>query len=619
MLVPKAQVQSAPDALAFTAPGSSGAVLPEMDEFATMVLGDPWDMNEHTDLAYYRRDSQLNNSTFANGLYSAQMTGGLGAERITLLTAGAVNNTVMRIGKIGYNFPINADKYRYLTLRLYKSNRDYNSGLIQWFETDAYTRDVEGVSNSYPVPSGAGWHTIVVDLQAIGIQAGSKTWSGTIRELIVHPFAGPGAAGATVQLDWARLTAEDPNGARPYTIRWSGGSGAIDLYASAGDKTLDERDVRIAAGVDASSGAYTFQTGILPAGDYYIAAVDSSGARWSSSPLTINTVPQITVKSPSMTSGEEYGADFMTEGWSDAQVTDLNQSLLPWETSCVSDERFSDGIFSANLVPYCGGTYVDPILSLGGMDVYPRGIQDPTIDTSRYRYLSFRMYHSGLQDVHEGWVARFGWWQTSADEWSSTQEIVMSRDIVLLEGWNTYTIDLWAPDVVDEEHPIKRSWRDSAPNRLRLDPSELNSALTPASIQLDWIKLTAVDDVTSGSQYPIWFEAQDGSSLTFYYDTDRNPSNGAGTIGRTTAGPGSAAITFAPETDTAATAPAGPSVNGYALFLPAMSNNYVACNPGECLAWDTSRIAPGVYYICAESDDGLNSVYRCSEAPVVIR
>src|SRR5690606_30902229 len=158
--------------ISFTAPGASGARLAEMDEFATMVLGDPWDMDEHTDLFYYRRDSQLVNSNFADGVYSARTTGGNGAGPITLRTAGAPNDTAMRLGKIGYNYPINADKCRYLSLRLYKSNQQYNSGLVQWYETDAYTDAVLGFTNSYPVPTGAGWHTVVVDLATIGIQSG---------------------------------------------------------------------------------------------------------------------------------------------------------------------------------------------------------------------------------------------------------------------------------------------------------------------------------------------------------------------------------------------------------------------------------------------------------------
>jgi hypothetical protein len=613
-----APAESAPDALSFTAPGTAVAVLPEIDEYATMVLGDPWDMNEPTDLVYYRSDSGLVNSTFADGIYSAQMIAGIGNDRITLLTAGAQDNTALRIGKVGYNFPIDANKYRYLTLRLYKSNVEYNSGLVQWFETDAYTTSVLGVSNSYPVPAGAGWHTMVIDLASIGIQLGSKPWSGTVRELIVKPFAGPGAAGATVKLDWARLTAQDPRTARPYTIRWNGGSGEITLYASAGNKTLDEGDIRIASGVNASSGSYTFQTGILPAGDYYIAAVDASGPRWSDAPLRINKVPQLQIEKPSMTSGEKYPGDFILDSWNSSGLRDMNQSLLPWQTSCVSNEQFQDGIYSADLVPYCGGVYVDPILHLGGLALNPAGIPDPTIDTSRFRYLSFRMLHSGTQDVREGWVARFGWWQVAADKYTTLQEVVMSRDIILNEGWNTYFIDLWAPDIVDEAHPVQRSWRDSAPNRLRFDPSELHSTLTPASIHLDWIQLTAVNEVRIGNAYPIEFSSKDGAQLTFYYDTDRNPGNGATRIGTATAGSASA-----PEFSASApeTAPFNTLQNGYRVFLPNVVNNYtnIVCNPGECLAWNTAGVQPGTYYICAESDDGLNKVYRCSEAPVVLR
>jgi hypothetical protein len=102
-------------------PGPAGVILPEIAEFATAVMGDPWDMNEATDLAYYR-GSGIANSVFSNGIYSGQMTLGGGAERITLLTAGAPNHTTMRVGKIGYNYSIDAGSYRYLTFRMYSSN-----------------------------------------------------------------------------------------------------------------------------------------------------------------------------------------------------------------------------------------------------------------------------------------------------------------------------------------------------------------------------------------------------------------------------------------------------------------------------------------------------------------
>ena len=49
--VSRASSNLSPTALSITTPDSSGAILPELDDFATAVLGDPWDMNEPSDLA----------------------------------------------------------------------------------------------------------------------------------------------------------------------------------------------------------------------------------------------------------------------------------------------------------------------------------------------------------------------------------------------------------------------------------------------------------------------------------------------------------------------------------------------------------------------------------------
>ena len=208
MGVPPTQARpiQSPNALAVTAPGVDGVVLPEIDEYATKVLGDPWDMNQPSDLWYYRNDSLLVNSQFNNGIYSAQMTAGLGGERIMLMAAGSPNHTAMRIGKIGYNYPIDADHYRWLTFRMYSSNTECNSGMVQWYSEDTYTNDVMGVSNSYLVPplpcigQQAGWYLYTLDLKTLGLQQGQKNWSGLIRELFLHPFAGNNAAGQTVKL-----------------------------------------------------------------------------------------------------------------------------------------------------------------------------------------------------------------------------------------------------------------------------------------------------------------------------------------------------------------------------------------------------------------------------------
>lgn len=608
--------------LTFTSPSTPGTTLPALDDFATTVMGDAWDMNEPTDLWAYRDTSQMVNSSFNNGLYTAQMTDKAGT--VTLLTAGATNNAAMRVGKTGYAYPINANKYRYLSYRFYKSNAECNSALVMWYGDDSRTTAVTGFSNSYPAceTNGPGWHTKVIDLATIGIQAGEKEWSGAIRELALKPFAGPGADGATFKLDWVRLTSEDPRTARPYMLEWSDGSNAsIDLYASQ-DQALDETDVLIDVGVDGTQGNYTFQSGILAPGSYHIAAVDNGSTSWSTGRLIINTPPQITITKPSMLSGQEYATAEKDNAWDMNDGADLNDKLPSgWET-CASNPSFTNGLYTAVLTGCSTDTFfTDPKFILGHMN--PEGKFDPVIDTSKYRYLSFRYYLHGEQNIGEGWVARFGWWQ----KWNGaiTNPPVMSRDIMLLEGWNTYKIDLWAPDVVDENHPVQRSWLDSAPNRLRFDPAELYTTRLPSDIEMDWIKLTAPDEVGRGELFNIEFETEttQGATVTFYYDTDTNPSNGRDLITQTdVASSLSAPDLLTPDNEPSAEQETPIPTKFEAtstLYLPLAMSNHTMSSCDDCVQWDTSNVAAGQYYVCAEIDDAYNSTYRCSDAPVIVR
>ena len=603
--------------LTFTQPGTEDTIVPALDDFATTVIGDPWDMNEPTDLWAYRGTSNMVNSAFANGLYTAQMTEGNGSERVMLLTAGATNNAAMRVGKTGYAYPINANKYRYLSYRFYKSNTNCNSSLVMWYGDDSRTPAVTGVSNSFPAceTPQAGWHTKVIDLATIGIQAGEKEWSGTIRELILKPFAGPGANGATFKLDWVRLTSEDPRGTQPYTLLWtSGDDSQIDLYASQ-DQVLDERDILIATDVDGSQESYTFPGGKLFPGEYYIAAVGNQGIVWSPGRIIVNTPPQIIITKPSMISGQAYAATEAGNAWDMNDSSDLNDAVPAWWETCVSNESMVNGIYSASITGCSNdGQFTDAKLLLGHMN--PPGSPDPTIDTDKYRYFSFRYRLHGEQNIREGWVLRFGWWQVIHGH--VTHDPVLSRDIMLMEGWNTYKVDLWAADVVDEHHPVQRSWRDSAPNRLRFDPSELFTSRLPETFELDWIKITAMDEVARGNSFTIEYEANTvrPAAVTFYYDSDTNPANGRNRITtmdvNTPATSSPASIMESSPT----LSPTEPETNT-AVYLPLTMNQHTNCD--DCVQWSTDNVAPGQYYICAEIDDGYNSTYRCSESPVLVR
>jgi hypothetical protein len=589
--------------------------LPEIDEFATTVLRDPWDMNELNDLAFFRMG--LNNATFMNGIFSGQMQAGDGSVAIRLLIAGAPNHGAMRIGRIGYNYPIDANHYRYLTFRMYSGNSVASSGFVQWFYDDTQTGG--GRSQFFSVPANS-WTTYVIDLQN-AVPAGS--WAGIVRELFIHPMGGAGVQGAYVALDWARLTAADPNTARPFTIRWTGdeSGGAVALYASPNGKVLDADDILIASGLSANGGSYTFQTGVLPAGTYYIAAKNNTEIAWSAGSLVINAPPKIMLTKPSMTSGQDYAATELGGSWDMNSVTDINYNLQPWElaSKCVDQESFSNGIYSARVLANCppGSYNSDSTLYIGRLNRGHPGIPDPTIDTTKYRYLSYRFYHSGEQNIGEGWISRFGWWQVDGYYTTVTQPPIMSRDIMISEGWNTYNIDLWASDVVDEAYPAGTpNWQQSQPNRMRFDPDELAASLAPAIIQLDYIRLTAMDTVQQGVPFPIQY-AVTGTfpmTLSFYYTT--NPANTGTLIGTTVKT--SANLSSSDAGTSNQVAHTSPLTLTYQVYMPSVMRNSLTCG-GSCFAWNTTNVAQGAYYICIKAQDAYNSTYQCSEAPMVVQ
>jgi hypothetical protein len=603
-----------PATLSIIAPGPSGSVLPEIAEFATTVLHDPWDMKEPNDLAFFRMG--LDNAKFMNGIFSGQMQAADGSVAIRLLTAGAPNHAAMRIGRNGYNYPIDANHYRYLTFRMYSGNSYVSSGFVQWFYND--TQTMGGRSQFFSVPANS-WTTYVIDLQD-AVPAGS--WAGIVRELFIHPMGGAGVQGAYIALDWARLTAADPRTARPVTIQWTADEdgGTVALYASPNGQVLDAEDILIASGLSDDGGTYTFQTGVLPAGTYYIAARNNVDTAWSAGPITINAPPQVAIIAPSMTSGQDYAATELGGLWDMNSVTDINYDLLSWEqaSTCVASESFSNSIYSAQVLGNCppGSYYSDPILYIGRLNRGHPGLPDPTIDTTKYRYLSYRFYHSGEQNISEGWISRFGWWQVDGYYTTITQPPILSRDIMISEGWNIYNIDLWASDVIDEAYPADTpTWRQSQPNRLRFDPDELASSLAPATIQLDYIRLTTMDTVKQGNPFPIQY-AVTGTlpmTLSFYYTTDpANVGTLIGTTVKTSANSrGVDAVTSSQVADTP------PLTATYQVYLPSVMRNFLNC--GEtCFAWNTTDVDKDAYYVCINAQDAYNATYQCSEAPVVV-
>ncbi len=248
------------------------------------------------------------------------------------------------------------------------------------------------------------------------------------------------------------------------------------------------------------------------------------------------------------------------------------------------------------------------------MNRNPPATPDPFVDTNQYRYLSFRFVQSGNNFS----PMRFGWWRVNDFDNGVAEEAVMTRDILIIDGWHTYSVDLWAPDAVDETYPAgTRGWRESHPNRLRFDPNEMFIGHLPVTIQLDWIKLNAMDFVKRGQRYVIQYELAAGrpNSLEFFYDTDRDAGNGRTRIAvvsvSTTAERSDGGEQASPERNVALSA-----ARAGRLYLP-MVASAPACS-GSCYSWDTSSVPSGTYYIAVRTADAQGATEHYSEAPVIV-
>jgi hypothetical protein len=101
--------------LGFPAKGqaiSAPIIIPEGSDYATLVLGDPWDMSEYSDVSQYinvaGQNITLSDISVQNGVFSAK---GLepGGAQITVLFPGY--ETAMLIGKVGELHPIDRARF----------------------------------------------------------------------------------------------------------------------------------------------------------------------------------------------------------------------------------------------------------------------------------------------------------------------------------------------------------------------------------------------------------------------------------------------------------------------------------------------------------------------------
>ena len=557
-------------------------------DFATLVLHDPWDMSQFSDISQFLNNSNqsslISNYQVQNGIFSATSISTDPWFAVLFQGYGGA----MLIGKVGARYPIDQNTYKCLYFAANISSGA--EGQIYWFKDEGYTSSPFGLTNFTVVPSA--WNLYRVDLTT-GPEIAWSTypWHG----LRIDPTT---ANGATFAFDWVRLTDCGPRNlslgglaaATTYSFYITGSSGQQvrlpDFTTDSGGNGIEDLE-----GVAADSYTYVVKSGAIQV---------QTGS------FSVVTTPVVNFVRPSFISGTDY-ASRSGNPWDFADAGDTSQ--VPGFPGVLNLKSYSFANGNLSLVTASGpapGQDVDPMINLNSPD-YISGSANP------YRYLTFRMYTGDpIQNDPQGMIARWIYQRPG----SGGLCYLVSHDIPYDVGWQTYTVDLYdsyngtAVQAAGNCAGVSVSWQTNTQQilRMRFDPNE-NVLGHDLAQQLDWIRLTRVDEVKAGNTFPIQISLNVSASQVptrdfFYTDNPANPI----------------------QHPAAAYSPPPPS-GAFQIYVPLIAQNYAAAldtlPPADVTYfWDTSGVAPGSYYTCVHVQDaaGTNSAYSyyCSEAPVTV-
>lgn len=567
-------------------PDGQDDVVGNGDDFATTVLGDPWDMSEATDIMAIHH---IPNATISNGELS--LTTESDRTKIPILFAGFEGR--VDVGKIGMNYPIDSTTYRWLSLRMYHPAGNfkirwtygrYGDPDRAWVETTNYT-------------AVSGWHTYVIDLSAAEIaytNGGATGWNGMVPQISIISGA---PAGSVVHFDWVRLTADNPadNGLE---ITWSDLSSsptALTFYLDSDTAGCDGPMIHEER-MPSTSGSFSWQQAAegmaSPAnaapGSYYVCArADGALAGYSTGQLTVNQSPVLRFTRPSFTSGDDYATQ-AGNAWDMAERADVSDVVNGSYTT-------ENGILKVT-VP---AEYTDPQVYLH--------VPQP-IDSSHYQYLTYRLWFDyPYGKVSVGQHARVFWGYDSNVE-------TMSDLVYVYPGWQTYTIDLRSLT-----REFGSAWGTTDWDIFRIDPIA-NHTGEMVSFYVDNVLLTA-DEEADRYIDVLWDLVDPDTSLTtmtLYYDTDQTGMDGThiATLplneGEQTGSGGGTSPLAHPAIGVTETL-------SETVYLPLVLRDYVSPCTGACYTWSTAGVEAGTYYLYGCVEDGYNRFCRYSEAPVWVR
>lgn len=579
----------------------------ERADFATLHLRDPWDMSQYSDVSQYINESGqrmiVKNIQVANGLFSGRSVGDTNqSNNGYFFTLFPGYETAMLIGKVGHRFPIESSRYHcmYIAMRVESpavGEKVLDQFRVYWFADDRLTGAPFGATwgiRLYPdtPPQTYFWNLYKVDLQNPPTGVDKASWSSQPywRGLRIDPTI---YGDTNFSVDWVRLTDCQSN---LQTITWKPNAALTTLWIKA---VNTNRYIKVANDIDGTSGRYSLDVQGIAPGKYSVGLSDSPSSCCSLdnvTTLTINQTPIANFVKPSYYSGE----DFATRAGN------------PWDFYDSSDVSAVHGM------SYSVGGGIMDMVTQSRLDADPKIFLNLPFDitnSSQYRYLSFRHYAEGSwQNTPQGMIVRWIWSVPGSPQ-SCT---LVSQDIPFDVGWHTYSIDLSDPfnglaeEVAGGCTGLPRHWMNFyRVNKVRFDPNE-NILGVPLHQQLDWIRLTKIDQVTRGTPFPITFGLNKSPSqivsFKYYYTDDlNNPKQHIATQ----------KLSFeAVDTELFL-------AGSNRVFVPTTMKHFVPPDlpPVEnqvVYQWDTAGVSPGEYYVCSELFDGVNTALYCSESPINI-
>jgi hypothetical protein len=553
--------------LSITSP-TPGQRLASGPDYATEVLGDPWDMDNREDYSLLEPGDNSGFSTLGlNGMGQLVGTLSFNDAGVTFLyrgVSGAVNP-----GRSGRRFPIDPHAFSKLAFKL--------TSTIDDEETQAYW-------HHYPHGHPTGWDrygvrivpgmtvvgskVFVVDLAQLNDGIPGEEWTvAPVVGLRIDPNSSAASIGHQMSFDWVRLVPGDSTPTSPFhTVQWSGPAGtytlAVTELGAPSPATL-----QIASGVPGPS--YAWRYGLLPPGRYRLTITrDSTGAS-ASVDFEINAPPLLHVVDPDEAGGEDFATTVLGNPW------DMSDPADVVELNAVASHDFSGGQLHGTSPAGAAGGDSALLLFRNHLEA------SPLIDPAVYHRLTYRMTLDGVLDAGPGGsVARVFWGSTA-----NRQDLLSgTEDLLVWTGPNTYTVDLstleLGIDVGIEPPPPQwnwpgERWTDSRKRYFRLDPHEGTAG---RSFHIDDVRLAADDRAGADGIFTIrwtWSDpdAGDAPRVRLYADGDLDAGNG----------------------------------HTFLADVPAAAGEY---------AWDTSTLPPGLYHVYAEVSDGRNATARYSTGPV---